>query len=351
MKKLHRHLERAKRVERSHASGVRFLHSLRSVGMTTVLLLFFVILAQAGIHPVRAASTIVAIPPRLVLSGEPGETITAQLKVVNDSDTHQNFTVAVEDFIVYDTQGTPIPVSSTNNRWSLASWVVAPSFIPVDAHATQVVNIKINVPRTALSGGHYAMLTYRPNADIKPGELKKTASLIGQRVGTLLYFTVAGPVTESLTVTQFSVPKFSEKGPLTFEGTVNSLSDVHVAPKGSLVISDPLNSQVAEIPLEVGNVFPETSRDFTTVWDQKWGWGRYRADLNLSYGTTGAVATATIFFWLFPIRLVIYSLTALVSVLIVIILLNKRSRRHQAELEKEVHELKQEIEQLDNSHN
>lgn len=302
-----------------------------------------------GVTVVRADSTISAIPPRLVLQGKPGETITSQLKVHNGSDAAQNYLVSVQDFVVYDTVGTPIPIStSVSNRWSLASWISAPDLIPVDAKTTQVVNIKINVPRTALPGGHFAMLTYMPDGDSKPGDLKKTASLIGQRVGTLLYFTVAGPITESLTVTQFSVPKFSEKGPLTFEGTVNSLSDVHVAPKGSLIISDPLNSQVAEIPLEVGNVFPETSRDFTTVWDQKWGWGRYRADLNLSYGTTGAVATATVFFWLFPIRLVIYSLTALVSVLIVIILLNKRSRRHQAELEKEVRELKQEIEQAEN---
>ncbi|HCQ31763.1 TPA: hypothetical protein DIU27_05320 [Candidatus Collierbacteria bacterium] len=307
-----------------------------------------IILAQAGIHPVLAQSVITAIPPRLVLFGKPGEIITSQLKVRNDSEEAQNYTVSVEDFVVYDTQGTPIPIkTSTSNRWSLASWITAPDIIPVDAKTTQIVNIKVRVPMTALPGGHYAMLTYMPNADVKPGQLKKTASIIGQRVGTLIYFTVAGPVTEKLNILKFSVPQFSEQGPVSFSGTMESLSDIHITPKGNLTISDPLNSIIASVPIETGSIFPETQRDFDVTWSQKWGWGRYRADLDLVYGTTGAVTSATIFFWLFPIRLVIYSLIAIISVLVTIILLNKRSKRHQEFLEKEVTELKEELEKFE----
>ncbi|KKU32597.1 hypothetical protein A3K29_05630 [Candidatus Collierbacteria bacterium RIFOXYB2_FULL_46_14] len=302
------------------------------------------------VPPVSAQSVITAIPPRLVLSGKPGETINAQLKVRNDSEEAQNYTVAVEDFIVYDTQGTPIPVAqSAGNRWSLASWVSAPDVIPVDTKTTQIVNIRIKVPLTALPGGHYAMLTYMPNGDVKPGQMKKTASIIGQRVGTLIYFTVAGPVTEKLNILKFSVPQFSEQGPINFTGTLESLSDIHITPVGNITISDPLRTKVAEVPVEAGSVFPETQRDFVSTWTQKWGWGKYRADLNLAYGTTGAVATATIFFWLFPIRLVIYSLIAIISILTAIILLNKRSKRHQEMLEKEVTELKEELEKLEES--
>lgn len=320
----------------------------KSTPSTIFILFLFVILAQAGIHPVFADSTITAIPPRLILSGKPGETITTQLKVINGSDTAQNYTVAVQDFVVYDTAGTPIPViSSVSNRWSLASWVTTPDLIPVDAKTTQIVNLKIHVPLTALPGGHYAMITYMPNGDSKPGELKKTASLIGQRVGTLIYFTVSGPVKELVNITKFSIPKFSEYGPVGISGTLESLSDIHLSPQGSVTISNPLNSKVANIPVDFGNIFPETSRDFASSWNQKWGWGRYRADLNVAYGTTGAVATATIFFWLFPIRLVIYILISIISVLTIIILLNKRSKRHQEELEKEVRELKKELEQIE----
>jgi hypothetical protein len=129
------------------------------------------------------------------------------------------------------------------------------------------------------------------------------------------------------------------------EGTLESLSDVHVSPKGTITITDPFNSKVADIELEAGNIFPESSRDFTSAFKQKWGWGRYKADLNLAYGVSGAVVTASVFFWLFPIRLVIYSLIAIISVLTIIILLNKRSKRHQQELEREVQALKEELRQ------
>lgn len=318
--------------------------------LSSIFILFLlVILAQAGIHPVLADSIITAIPPRLVLQGDPGKTLTAELKVRNDSEVSQIYTVAVDDFIVVDKIGTPIPVSSAvSSRWSLKNWITAPQFVPVDAKATQIIRVTIKIPVGALPGGHYAMLTYMPGGDIKPGELKKTASIIGQRVGTLFYVTVSGKVTENATLTSFTVPKFLEKGPVDFAGSIENLSDIHISPKGSITISNPLNMKVAELPIDTGNIFPETVRDFTASWDQKLGWGRYKAEIHLAYGNTGGLLSGTIFFWLFPIRLVIISLIALISVLTIIILLNKRSKKHQEELEKEVRELKQELEQIEN---
>ena len=138
-----------------------------SLDRHVVSLLAMTIMFLFSVAPVLAQSIITAIPPRLVLSGIPGEIVTAQLKVRNDSEEAKNYTVSVEDFVVYDTQGTPIPVAqSAGNRWSLASWVSAPDVIPVDAKTTQIVNVKIRVPLTALPGGHYAMLTYMPNGDV-----------------------------------------------------------------------------------------------------------------------------------------------------------------------------------------
>ncbi len=295
-----------------------------------------------------AQSIITAIPPRIELAGDPGEVITTQIKVRNDSENSEIYSIYVDDFIVIDTIGTPIPVSSSlSSRWSLKSWISAPLTVPVDAKGIQVVNLTIRVPMSALPGGHYAMVTFMPNADQKPGELKKTGSLIGQRVGSLVYLTVNGAVTENATVLKFAAPKFLEQGPVNFTGTIQNLSDLHINAIGKIIIKNPLNSIVTVLPLETGNIFPEKIRDFATSWDQKWGWGRYRADLSLAYGSTGGVLAATIFFWLFPIRLVIYVLIAIISILFIIILLNKRSKRHQELLEKEVSELKRELENLE----
>ena len=318
---------------------------------TLSLIIFFLFLSGIIYNSPRsvfANSIISAIPPRVFLTGKPGETLTTQLKVRNESGSSENYTVFVDDFIVADTLGTPIPVSSSvGSRWSLKSWITAPKSIPVDSKGTQVINLTIRIPMSALPGGHYAMVTYMPNADLKPEELKKTASLIGQRVGSLLYLTVAGPIVENANVMKFTAPSFLEKGPVSFTGIIQNLSDIHIKPQGKITISNPLNSTVAVLPIEVGNIFPETVREFSSEWNQKWGWGRYRADLNLAYGNSGGVLKGSIFFWLFPIRLVIYILIVVISILLVIILLNKRSKRHQELLEKEVSELKRELERFE----
>lgn len=293
--------------------------------------------------------TMTAIPPKVELKGNPGQTLTATLKIRNDSESTQNFAISVEDFIVVDSKGTPIPVTTKlNNRWSLATWISAPQEIPVDAGGIQIIDISIKIPMTALPGGHYAMVVYTPNAQSKAGDLKQTGNIVTQRVGTLIYVTVNGPISEKSTITKFSVPKFLEQGPVEFFGSIENMSDIHVNPKGTITISDPLNIKIAEIDVDTGNIFPESTRDFTAIWNQKWGWGRYKADLNLTYGTANSLLTTTIFFWLFPIRLVIYGLIALISVLTVIIILDKRSKKHQQDLEKEVQTLKDELQQIEN---
>jgi hypothetical protein len=291
--------------------------------------------------------TVTAIPPKVELKGDPGQTLKATLKVRNDTTETQNYIITVEDFVVNDNIGTPIPVATQNsNRWSLANWITAPKEVPVDAGGIQTINITVKIPMTALAGGHYAMVTYTPDTNTKTGDLKQTGNVITQRVGSLIYVTVSGPVTEKADITKFSVPKFTEKGPVDFTGTVESLSDVHINPKGTITISNPLSIKVAEVSVDAGNIFPEVSKDFTATWNQKWGWGRYKADLSLAYGTAGVI-TATAFFWLFPIRLVIYALTALIAILAIILVLNKRSKKHQEQLEKEVQELKAELQNVE----
>ncbi|HAS69379.1 TPA: hypothetical protein DCS00_04430, partial [Candidatus Collierbacteria bacterium] len=205
--------------------------------LTAIVSLFVVF----SLVPFADAQTIMtAIPPKLELRGDPGQTLTATLKLRNDSASTENFTVSVEDFIVADSKGTPLPITTKlNNRWSLANWITAPKNIPVDAGGIQIININIKIPMTALPGGHYAMITYTPNAEAKAGDLKQTGNIITSRVGTLIYVTVSGPVTEKASITKFSVPKFTEKGPVEFTGSIESLSDVHINPKGTITISDP----------------------------------------------------------------------------------------------------------------
>ena len=321
---------------------------ISTLSVLSILSILGILTAPSTVLAQQASSAITAIPPRLDLKANPGDTLKVELKVANDTDTLQYYTVAVDDFVVVDRIGTPIPVSSeVSGRWSLKNWINAPTLIPVEAKKIQLVKLTIRVPQNAHAGGHYAMLTYQPNGDLRPEELKKTGSLIGHRTGTLLYVTVSGDIKENAFIRQFDTAKFNEFGPVKFAGLIENQSDVHVAPKGTITIKDIFGNIVGKLSIDTGNIFPDSSREFLSSWAQKWGYGRYAATLELAYGATGSVLTSTILFWLFPIRLVIYVLTLITSVLLLIVLLDKKNRRHQEILEAEVKELKKEIDQLE----
>lgn len=311
---------------------------------TALLLLSTIYFFAYAPNVLAEDSTITAIPPKLELKADPGQVLSATLKVRNEGTTTENYNINVQDFIVSDTIGTPIPVpDNISTRWSLRRWIEAPDTIPVDAKGIQEVKISIKVPKDALPGGHYAMLTYEPNTGYILGGLKKTGSSITQRTGTIFYVTVNGPVTEKAVLKEFKTAKFNELGPVDFQGTIENLSDVHIAPKGSIVITDFLNRKVANLNLETGNIFPEASRVFNSTWNQRWGYGQYKAELSMAYGNTGQLISGTISFWLFPIRLVIYTLVLIIALLFILLKLRNRSLKHQADLEKEVQELKDEL--------
>jgi len=291
------------------------------------------------------ASTITAIPPRLELNIKPGETIRTQVKVRNESSNTQTYSITLTDFVVTDDSGTPIPIlSDINTKYAASKWVITPDLIPVDSKKTQYVNLTITAPKNAAPGGHYALLTYSPYSGIKPGDMKKTGSLIGQQTGTILYLTVPGTIKQNAQITRFRTDKFNEMGPVEFEIKVKNLSDIHLSPKGKLVIKDFLGTVVSTQEVTMGNIFPNGLRSDSATWNKKWGYGKYQASLELAYGTAGGLLTATIFFWLFPIRLVTYILILIISLLSAILLVRNRQLRHQRDLEKEVEELKRELE-------
>lgn len=304
----------------------------------------FLILLSPSFAFAQSTSTITAIPPRKEFEIAPNQSQTIQLKLRNDSDTLYYYHVEVTDFIVSGLNGTPVPVTAdTSGRWALSSWVTTPNLIPVDPNSTQPVNITVTAPPDALPGGHYAMITYRPNPNLARGELQDTGAQIGQRAGTLLYATVPGDITQDALIKQFTAPQFTEYGPVDFYLQIENLSDVHIQPTGTITIKDMFGKKIDTLKLEMENIFPYASRQLTTQWEKKLGYGRYQADLELAYGSQGDLLTASIYFWLFPIRIVIYTLMLLLSIASLILIFRHRHIKHEKELEEEVKHLKDQM--------
>lgn len=287
-----------------------------------------------------------AIPPRLEIKVEPGATITKEIKIRNESAADRVISTSVKDFIVTDDTGTPIQledVDESANRWAAASWVqISPTSFTLKPGETKSLMLTLIVPDDVLSGGHYAMILHNPKNE---AVLSETGSFVETNVGTLLYITVPGDITENAKVKDFSAPAFSEFGPVNFKTIVSNFSDIHITPAGSIAIKNWLGGKTADLALDPTNIFPNTSREIKTTLNRKWLFGRYVATLNAGYGTTGQVLTATLFFWVIPWRLLLLLLIAAIIAYIIVRLIAKRPPAD-ANTDTQVNELEKELDAL-----
>lgn len=251
---------------------------------------------------------ITAIPPRIEVKGKPGQILNETIKVRNESNTTRFITTNIKDFVVLDNKGTPTQIENLPegaNKWALSSWLqVSPTNLRLKPGETKALNLIIMVPENAAPGAHYAVVLHTPDSQ---AILNGSGSSIQTNVGTLVYLTIPGPVNEQAKAT-VTVPNFSEYGPITLKTTVANLGDIHISPTGKFVITDML-SRSFNLLFEGSNIFPQTVRTFDTKINNHWLLGRFKAELQASYGTTGQVLTPVVFFWVFPIRLFLALIT------------------------------------------
>ncbi len=294
--------------------------------------------------------TLTAIPPRLgddfQLKAKPGEKIQTSVKIRNASSEPITISSYMEDFILDEDGETPVPITEqVSNRWSLASWaVVSPENQVIPPLTTASVNLIIDVPADALPGGHYGMILHEP-VNGNPEE-NGAQSSVSQRVGTLVYFLVEGPINEDALVRDFSIPQLTEKGPVPFSLMVENMSDIHISPQIKVDIYNMFNKKVDTISVDSKNVFPFVAREFKGEWNRVWGMGPYTAEVTMSYGSNGQIAMAKTQFWLFPLKLVIAVTAAAILLLLILIMIGKYSSRRQKYNKQKIENLERELNEL-----
>lgn len=319
---------------------------MKKIFLPLLFLFSSCILSVVDVHA-QSATGLSAIPPRLEITIKPGETVTKELKIRNESKTERIITTTSKDFIVTDSEGTPLQLDNldeSSNRWAASSWIhLSPTSFKLKPGETRSIMITIIAPDDALSGGHYSMILHSPKNE---SILTETGSFIETNVGTLVYITVPGDIKEDARVTEFTAPGFSEFGPITFKTIVANLSDIHVTPAGSIAIKNWLGGKTADLPLNLTNVFPNTARGFENTLNRKWLFGRYTATLNAGYGTTGQAISATLFFWVMPWRLIALVITALILAFVIYTLVRRQQSTPSHEDDGQVEELEKELEAL-----
>jgi hypothetical protein len=294
------------------------------------IFLFALLFVFSFFNTALAADTmsLTATPVRLgddfSIKLNPGEKKQVQVKLRNGSKESITLESGALDFTVADDGATPVVLdaSEIDNKWSLASWLtLVPAQHTLKSEEVATVNVLIEVPKDALPGGHYAMIHHRP---VNAAGLTESGSGISQRVGTLLYVIVNGPVNEEAYINRFDWPKFLENGPVNFALNIDNQSDIHINAKPVLKVYNMFGKQVADIELEAKNIFPKTERSFDGVWGKIWGLGYYKAVVEAPYGSQGQVMTAVSSLFLIPVKIILLILILTLITIIGFISLKKR---------------------------
>jgi len=293
---------------------------------------FFIILFILGLVLLPYQSGALTISPaKIILSADPGETITTVMVVRNDLERTLIFYPAFE---AYTTRGGEEPVFFETNR-GLPTWIETnPLSVTLGEKETASVEVIIKVPEDAEPGSHFAAIFWSAAPPTKGTE---TGVGIVTRVGALVLLDVSGEVVNSAEIVGFKTPqKFFTHLPVSFIYDLKNEGTVYVMPDGKIIIKNIFGgtSGVLNINPSQAHVMPGTTR---TIYAQNWepeggmpkiegegifqdfqrelkgfALGYYRANLTIEYGKDEIKTTqANCGFWVVPWRILILTILVL----------------------------------------
>ncbi len=270
-------------------------------------------------------------PPLLNLQANPGQTVTARVTLTNVSNAPMVMSAQANDFGAKDESGNPNIILNTDKTvaYPLRSWIKIPASFTLAPKQMRAIDIPIAVPKSGEPGGHYGVIRFTGAPESASGSnVSLTAS-----IGTLILLQVSGNLQERASIADFysANPKdfkkngFFQTGPIGFVTRISDDGNIHIQPTGTVTVKNILGKTTASMRVNgtpgnaqdpPKNILPSSIRRFQTTLDKKWLFGRYTAQLDLTYGQNGRRLTATKTFWVIPYRIVVPIAVGLVIIVI-----------------------------------
>lgn len=263
-------------------------------------------------------------PPVIYLSANPGQNIKTQIFLRNISKGNLIVSGQANDFVAAGEDGTPKLLVNNDqpDPYSLKAWVAPPTNLLLVPKEIKTMAITINIPANASPGGHYGVIRFTAT----PPELQGTGVSLSASLGALILLTVNGNIKEQLSVKEFSVnhngktASLFQSGPLNFLERFSNTGNIHEQPTGQVVITDMFGRKFAAVNVNSPpkSILPQSIRRFeepldSTVIGNKKMFGRYHANLKVTYGTNKQQLASTITFWVIPYKLVAIVIIVLIA--------------------------------------
>ena len=302
------------------------------------LIIFAIIALGFCLYPINKASALTLTPTRFEIRGNPGETLKEEMLLINEGDKSE---VLYSSFSNFEAQGESGSPAFAEPKDDLGTWIVPEvSSLNLAAGQQKIVPFTVNIPKDAEPGGHFAVIFWgnSPNGG-------SNGVSVGSKTGILILLSVNGDVKEEAGLLNFNTLDkqfFYNTLPVSFEYRFRNDGGDRIKPNGVITIRDTIFFPADYLnanPVE-GNVLPNSTRKIKVDWikyqrpidyvvptgffkkflsDVVYQWknfavGLYSANLNVEYGTQGAHAKKTVFFFVFPWQLVLVMLLIFIIV-------------------------------------
>lgn len=277
--------------------------------------------------PKNTSQGIQVSPVIVEANADPGQKLVLDIQVRNITPLPLIAKGVVNDFVAKDEAGNPNIILDTDEpagTYSLRSWVKEAPNVLLSGQETKSYSFTVDVPKNAEPGGHYGVIRFTAVASELIGD--DSALSLSASIGTLVLLRVSGDVKESARVEEFFVSRngkkagFFESGPINLTERIKNTGNIHVKPTGEVIVKDMFGRAVASLKVNdpPKNVLPDSIRRFEQELSKKWLFGRYTANLNLTYGTTNQVLTGQLVFWVIQWKFIVAALLFLIALFFIL---------------------------------
>lgn len=206
-------------------------------------------------------------PIRYEIAGDPGQTLTEKMGLVNETKTTQTYYASFSNFEAQGDTGSPTFVDA---KEGLGTWITtSQASVTLPAGAQKEIEFKIKIPADATPGGYFAAVFWGTSPGGAPGQVS-----IGTKTGMLILLSVNGDVTEQAGLVDFQLHNndhFYKQLPVGFQYRFSNQGGDRVKPTGNVVIRSILGWTVKKVNANPndGNVLPGTTRKFLPEWSKK----------------------------------------------------------------------------------
>ena len=276
---------------------------------------------------VNTNSNILRVSPvRSDIEVKPGENTVVKTTISNITKEDIMVKAIENDFISGDEKGTPALILDENKyapKHSLKKFMTPIGDVTIPAGKSKVIEVAINVPKSAQAGGYFGAIRFAPAQPGEGGQVNMSAS-----VASLILLTVPGDTVEKLTLTDFNVQQKGISG--TFFQTPDNLQvtarfqntgNLQAGPFGKISVKNG-DKVVYSVDFN-GNtprdmILPDGARRWDIPVDKVGSFGKYTVLATFTYGKKNQTIEVERTFWVVPQMVII---AAIIGVIVLILLI------------------------------